>query len=84
MSKIYPSVHYIDLGGNRILIAFKQKTQKDEVKTALGKNTDQELDSVVAKAVSNLHEFKLESGVLLTDDKNNIEEITFNAFKDSL
>ncbi|MFH1055073.1 MAG: fused MFS/spermidine synthase [Candidatus Altiarchaeota archaeon] len=80
MKQVFPSVYTVDLEYNRIIVAFKKETSESEVIRRLKANSNPLLKGVVEGAVLNLREFNAVSGVVLTDDRSNIEELTFKAF----
>jgi hypothetical protein len=60
-----------------VLIACKKAKSREELIASLSGNRNPMLDHVVGDVTSNVHEFNSSGGVLFTDDKSNIEELTF-------
>ena len=80
MRQVFPSVFTIDLGWNRMIIGFKKKKALNEVRESL-RGYDPKLENIVKDAKANIKEFNPENGVILTDDKSQVEEMTFNMMR---
>ncbi len=77
LQQVYPSVFTIDFGGNTMLMASKRRMTVAEVRERL-EDADPRLKDVASKVSAGLEEFNSADGVLLSDDKSRIEELTFS------
>ena len=76
LKQVFPSVFIVKIDENRMLLAFKKEKGIDEVKNSL-KAYDPKLSQIVNNTVANVREFNSDEGVILTDDKSNLDELTF-------
>jgi len=77
LKKVFPSVFVVNMGGNQIVIACKKKTTQSEFIRHLNTNKEGDLDEITNLVKSNLNEFNSKGKAVFTDDKSNIEELTF-------
>ena len=79
---IFPSLFTVDLKGNTLLIAFKEKVSLKQVELKLKNNTDERINILTTHALKNIKEFQLQNGyAVFTDNKAPIEKITYEMVK---
>jgi spermidine synthase len=82
VKQVFPSVFVIDLGGNSIIVASKEKMTEEELISRLGKNDKPALDEMIKTLKPKIRGFEATEGTLFTDDKSNIEEINFKVVQE--
>jgi len=80
MKQVFPSVFIVNVEGNRILLAFKQTKNLQDVKDSV-KDYDPMLEATANNTIHNIREFNSDSGIILTDDKSRMDELTFNMMR---
>jgi hypothetical protein len=79
LTRVFPSVFAVDLGGNTVLIAFKRALTKSELIGRLKGNDRSILTPIVNNVSIRVQEIPQGEGIVFTDDKSAIEEIAFEA-----
>jgi len=81
MGAVFPSVYYLDLGENSIVIATKDRTSPDDLVGNLASVVPPELLPLAEKFSKGLTVIDSGSGDVFTDDRSNIEELAFDGHR---
>ena len=81
--EVYPSVFVSDIGGNTIVVATKQAHELETLKNRLSKNREPMLKKTVQVFSDGLIRHSKSGDNILTDDRSNIGELTFQLMRDS-
>ncbi|MBF0338635.1 MAG: fused MFS/spermidine synthase [Nitrospirae bacterium] len=85
ISSVYPKTYAIKSGGNTVIVAASEKYDEEYIKNRILQNMPVELSSVANNFLTNLVEMKFDkNNPLLTDDKSNLEELTFRFLSQKL
>ncbi|MCX6694902.1 MAG: fused MFS/spermidine synthase [Candidatus Altiarchaeota archaeon] len=80
MKQVFPSVYVVKINQNRLVLAFKKWKTIADINESLTAH-DPRLDDVVKNTLSNIEEFKSDEGIILTDDKSRLDELTFDMMR---
>jgi spermidine synthase len=78
MRSQFPSVYTLDVGWNSVVIGSKRRRTVEDLTRGLAANRNPVLEPVVGRLGGRITEFNSPGGVILTDDRSNIEELAFN------
>ena len=76
MKQVFPSVFVVRIDQNRMLMAFKKHKTIEEIRGSL-RSYDPKLSTIVNRTLSNIYEFDSSDGIILIDDKSNLDELSF-------
>lgn len=79
---IFPSLFTLDLKGNVLFFAFKEKTSLEQIKTDLKNYPDKRINNLTEYALKNIQKFQERKGYpIFTDNWAPIENITYEMVK---
>jgi spermidine synthase len=81
MRQTFQSVYIVNSTTNDIVLAFKAKKTKEELSKTLQEGGQQRLSHIIDNFDKYAYEYNLQGGDIFTDDKTDIEEVTFNELK---
>jgi len=82
---VFPSTFVLKIPqDNAIVIATKKQTTKEEIIKKLKENKIKEVEGIIKFSINLIEEVKQNKDItILTDDKSNIEEITYQMYQES-
>jgi spermidine synthase len=81
MKSVFPQVFVVPMGGNSILIGSRSPRDEQYIKAMIRANDRPILKSVTGPMADALYAYDEPGMAALTDDKSDIEELTFNAMR---
>jgi spermidine synthase len=79
LRQVFPSVYVTNCGGNMLVFAFKQKKTRAELVKKLDGRRNPAIQETIECLREDLYEFKPAGEYLFTDDKSNIEELSYKS-----